>query len=221
MRADWLFVGTMCRPIGRGTAAVLCKAVSAVKSVLRARAPMEKWRRYRLDLNGASSSPVLLVPLTEELMTVLRTHPDREHLVTTFHFWDTGFRTAFVWMENDRALCIQWLVTATENSLLPKLGEWSGLYPPLPPRTGQVEGLYTFTDSRRKGVATDFAFAMNVRAQSLGLEELVTHILEANESARKWAQRTGWTESGTITRLQLDLPGLRNIPICVHCSAIS
>jgi hypothetical protein len=221
MRADWLAIGTMCRPISRGAAAVLCKTISMVKSVLRGTALVSEWRRYRVDLNGAFTSPTMLVPLTEELMSVLRTHPDREQLGTTFHLWDTGFRTALVCMDHDRPFCIQWLLTAAENHLLPKLGQWSGLYPPLPPATGQVEGLYAFKDSRGTGVATDFAFAMNEHARLMGLEELVTHIAEENKPAHKWAQRTGWAQSGTITRLQLDVLGLRNVTICVHCSAPS
>jgi GNAT superfamily N-acetyltransferase len=200
---------------------MLCGIVGAAKSLLGSRAMLGKWRRYRVGLENTPSSSAVLVPVTDELMTRLRQHADRDHLGTTYHFWDVGFRNALLWLEEDRPLCIQWLLTETENPLLRKLGEWSGMYPPLPPLTGQVEGLYAFTDARRKGVATDFEFALYERARSRGLEELVTHVTEENEPTHKWAKKTGWTVLGSITRLVLDLPGLRNTPLCVHCSSTS
>ncbi len=111
---------------------------------------------------------------------------------------------------------MQWLVTAADNESRSRLGVWSSLYLPLSSRIGRLEGFYAFKDAHGNRVATKFTFAMNYKARSMGLKELVTHVVEENGVVCKWLQKVGWQESGSITCLRLDLPGLRHISICLH-----
>src|SRR5947207_10158540 len=83
---------------------------------------------------------------------------------------------------------------------------------------GQVENLYAFSTARRRGVATQFEYALYHEARRVGLRELVTHIHEANAAARGWAERTGWRPYGTITRYQLDVRALGAYAIFLHAS---
>jgi hypothetical protein len=71
---------------------------------------------------------------------------------------------------------MQWLLTGADGRNLHRLGEWAGMYPPLPPRTGHVENLFVFANVRKRGVATQFEYALCHEAPQLGLAQLVTHI---------------------------------------------
>jgi len=93
------------------------------------------------------------------------------------------------------------------------------MYPPLVANVGQVENLYAFSTARRKGVATQFEYALYHEARRAGLRELVTHIHEANAAARGWAERTGWRPYGAITRYQLDVQGLGAYAVYLHSSS--
>jgi len=121
-------------------------------------------------------------------------------------------------MDQEQPLCIQWLLTDTDRPRLRTLDEWAGMYPPLVANVGQVENLYAFSTARRRGVATQFEYALYHEARRVGLRELVTHIHEANAAARGWAERTGWRPYGTITRYQLDVRALGAYAIFLHAS---
>ncbi|HQH26050.1 MAG TPA: hypothetical protein PLP17_01525 [Oligoflexia bacterium] len=216
MGFDWLAAGGMCLPVSRTALNILFRVVIVFKSLLFKRCAVSCWRQYRICLNGDLNSAVTLTPITEEFMNFLRTHPEREHFITHFRLWNAGFRTAFVCLRNGRPLCMQWLITAADNESRFRLGVWSSLYLPLSPRTGRLEGFYAFKDTFGNKVATKFTVAMNNKAHSMGLKELVTHVVEENGVVCKWLQKVGWRESGSITCLRLDLPGLRHISICLH-----
>jgi hypothetical protein len=216
MRADWLCVGARCWGIGPRRAHALRRLLGIAAGAFGSRVTMHQWRRYHVSLEGTAPASVELVPVTEALMHRLREHAERDQLGTAFHIWDIGIRRGLVWLDGDAPVCIQWLFTAADNPNLRRMGEWAGLYPPLPAGTGQVEGLYAFADKRRKGAATDFEFALYERARALGLSALVTHVREENEPTHRWAAKTGWTTIGTITRVVLDLPWLHSVPVCLH-----
>ena len=126
-----------------------------------------------------------------------------------------------MWLSEEGPLCIQWLLTDADRVQLHRLGDWAGMYPPLPRGTGQVENLFAFASARKQGVASRFEYALYHEARRLGLKQLVTHVYEPNTSAHAWADRTGWRRCGTITRYQMDLPGLRARSVFVHRSDIA
>jgi RimJ/RimL family protein N-acetyltransferase len=153
-------------------------------------------------------------------MEALRLHPEREeHQVrSAFRFWQLGFGDGYLWMEQGEPLCMIWLLTSRHMEARPGLGNWAGIYPPLDTNTGMAEGVYSFRRGLRRpgGVATLMAQALFHKAQSLGLDELRTHIHEQNLAARRWAARLGWQPMGMIHRCFLDLRGLRAHPVYLH-----
>lgn len=207
--------------------AVLRTCVATTLGLARAALPQrvaaQRWIRYRIDLTGALppvSPDVRLTRVTDVFMDMLRHHPEQaeNQVRSALRFWDRGLRRAYVWLSDEGPLCMQWLLTQADGSHVQRLGEWAGMYPPLPPRTGQVENLFAFACVRTPGVASQFEYALYHEARRLGLAQLLTHIYEPNSAAHAWADRTGWRRCGTITRYQVDLPGLRARRVFVHCS---
>jgi len=191
------------------------------RAALPQRVAAHRWIRYRIDLTGALppvSPDVYLTRVTDDFIDSLRHHPKQaeNQVRSALHFWEQGLRRAYVWLSDEGPLCMQWLLTGADGRNLHRLGEWAGMYPPLPPRTGQVENLFVFANVRKRGVATQFEYALYHEARQLGLAQLVTHIHAPNTAARAWADRTGWRRCGTITRYQVDLPGLRARSVFVH-----
>lgn len=216
---QWLCVGS-----GRWRSPVARRLVGAgvglARAVLPGRTRLQRWIRYWVDLASTPPAPsgVRLTPVTDEVIAMVAAHPDRaeNQVRSALRFWDAGLRHAFIWMEAGSPLCMQWLLTRADGPRLRALGDWAGMYPPLPGRYGQVENLFTFSNVREKGVASRFEYALYHEARRLGLRRLVTHIHQANAGARAWADRTGWRRYGTITRGQIDLPGLRAWSACLH-----
>jgi hypothetical protein len=219
---DWLGLGPYCWEATPFLLAGVTTCLGVVSTAFSERVLTERWIRYRIDLaDDLPASPdVHLTPVTDEIIRALRQHPDHaeNQLMSGFKFWDRGLRRAFVWMEQDQPLCIQWLLTNADRSRLRALDEWAGMYPPLVPTVGQVENLFAFSTARRRGVATQFEYALYDEARRAGLRVLVTHIHEANAAARGWAERTGWHPFGTITRYRLDVRGLRAYAVYLHSS---
>lgn len=182
--------------------------------------PREHWIRYRIGLADVPPAPrdVRLTPITDRFIQGLKCHVDHDQnqLKSGLRFWEHGLRRAYVWCDESGPLCMQWLLMKADNALLRTLPEWAGMYPPLEPGWGQVENLFAFSTARRKGVATQFEYALYRMARDLGLAGLVTHIAESNEPARGWATRTGWSAYGVITRYRLDLPVVRSLPLYMH-----
>ena len=196
------------------------------RAALPQRVTAQCWIRYRIDLTEALppvSPDVHLTRVTDGFIDMLRHHPEQaeNQVRSALRFWDRGLRRAYVWLSDEGPLCMQWLLTEADGRNVHRLGEWAGMYPPLPPRTGQVENLFAFANVRKRGVATQFEYAMYHEARRLGLAQLVTHIYEPNTAAGAWADRTGWRRCGTITRYQVDLPGLRARSVFVHRSDIA
>ena len=199
-------------------AQAMALAMPLLARVIR-RVGVRDWVTFRIDVGDASDpAGVVLVPITDDVAHRLATHPDAAHpdVASALAFPSQGLHKGYAWMEHGEPLCMQWLFTADDNPALRRLPVWSGMYPPLAPRAGQVEKLWTFTTARRKGVATQFAAGMLRVAHARGLRTLRTHISAANKAALHWAQRTGWVRNGTIARYTFDLPGLRSIAVCVH-----
>jgi GNAT superfamily N-acetyltransferase len=218
---EWLCVGPFCCEATSVRGASAGAVLRLVRRALRSRVKLERWIRYDIELAHTPPAPagVHLTPVTDEIIRALRTHPDHSHnqLRSGFKFWDHGLRHAYIWIGEDGPLCIQWLLTpAPDNPRLHTLAEWAGMYPPIPRGQGQVENLFAFSNVRKKGVATQFEYALYEEARRAGIGRLITHIHEANGAARGWAARTGWRAYGTITRYLLDLPGLRGCSVYVH-----
>ena len=204
---------------------VLRTCVSTTLGLARAALPRrvaaQCWIRYHIDLTEALppvSPDVRLTRVTDDFIDMLRHHPEQaeNQVRSALRFWDRGLRRAYVWLGDEGPLCMQWLLTEADGRHFHRLGEWAGMYPPLAPRTGQVENLFAFATVRKQGVATQIEYALYREARRLGLTQLVTHIYEPNSAARAWADRTGWRRCGTITRYQVDLPGLRSRTVFVH-----
>lgn len=181
--------------------------------------------RYRIELkinvNEANKpEPAALTPVTEEFIQELQSHPWRKQpqIQTALHLWNHGLRSGYVWIEDGKPLCMQWLFSHQDNSLLKSLPIWAGLYPPLQPDCGQVENILTFPAGLRRpgGAASAFSQSMHTMAVKRGIKRLTTHISESNGAARIWAQRTGWSPYGYVFRYQIDFPGLRQHQIYLH-----
>src|SRR5438045_2872456 len=74
--------------------------------------------------------------------------------------WDEGLRRAYIWLGQDGPLCIRWLLLPEHNRQLRRLGDWAGMYPPLPRGMGQVDHLFAFSAARLASVTNDFAYAL-------------------------------------------------------------
>lgn len=168
--------------------------------------------------NHEPRSDATLVLLTGASIRRIRAHHEAEadQLQSGFRFWDHGLRGAYCWWDDGVPLCVQWLLAGEDNPRLRRLADWAGMYPPLPPMVGQVENLYAFSDTRRRGVATEFERALLGEAEGRGMVQLRTHIAARNEAARAWAMRFGWRPYGRILRWQIDLPIVRRVPIFLH-----
>jgi hypothetical protein len=218
---EWVALAHVCFGGTRGAAvaAGLARLAERVRR-LSPRVEIHRWVRYAIELASAPPAPagVHLTPLSESIVTLLHNHPDAAEptLRASLRYWDLGIRGGYVWLADGRPLCFQWLLTARDNPALRRLGRWAGMYPPLATGTGQVEGLWAFSDARRGGVATRFELALYEQARRQGLQRLITHIGETNIAARQWAARTGWTACGVIVRYFFDVPGLRLVPLTLH-----
>ena len=218
---DWLCAGSACWR-GDAPACTLASSLLDRVSSLTTRVAAQRWVRYRIELDriAPSSEDIQLTALTDELVAQLRGHPDyaQDAFASGLDFWTFGVRGGFVWYENGQPLCSQWLLGETDTATLRTHSPWGGMYPPLPAGTAQVEKLWTFSTARQRGIASRFAAAMFDEARRRGVRTLITHIHEANEAARSWAQKTGWTAYGTIVRYTFDAPLVRslNINVCAH-----
>ena len=218
--SEWLCVGSYCAEAGGLLRTSVTSAARIARAIVPERVLVERWGRYAVALSTtAPAAPdVELQPLTDDIVDEIRRHPDHgaDQVRSGLKFWDHGLRGAFIWMIDGAPACMQWLLTSDDQPLLRSLNTWGAMYVPLPPDCGQVENLYAFTTARRKGVATQFEYALFEKARGAGLTRLVTHIHEANTAARGWADRTGWQAYGVITRYRLDVPGLRSLSLFLH-----
>ena len=217
---EWICVGTTAWAPSPGVCRATARLGAWGHQVSPGRVPRERWIRYRIDLAGVPPVPegVRLRPVTDHFIQCLKTHVDHDQnqLKSGLKFWEHGLRRAYVWCDESGPLCMQWLLMRADNALLRTLPEWAGMYPPLEPGWGQVENLFAFSTARRKGVATQFEYALYHVARDLGLAGLVTHISESNEPARGWAARAGWEAFGVIARYRLDVPLARSFPFYLH-----
>jgi hypothetical protein len=219
MKYDWLCTGAQRWRVSPSAAKISDFGLQMLSGVT-SRVASDVWVRYYIDLANTPPAPsgVSLLPVTETIIGELRNHPDCEQnqLRSGFRFWDYGLKRAFVWLDEEGPLCVQWLLTETDNDRLRHLPMWGGMYPPISKAYGQVENLFAFSTARRKGVASQFEFMMYEQARRLELLALVTHIHVGNTAAHGWAERTGWIPYGTIRRYTLDAPGVRGRPVYVH-----
>src|SRR5256885_12730516 len=98
-RTDWVYlgrsgVGALLRPS-------LLAALRLMRATLPRRVQVQRWIRYRIDLTGALppvAPDVCLTRVTEELMDMLRHHPEqaKDRLRSGLRFWDRGLRRAYV-----------------------------------------------------------------------------------------------------------------------------
>jgi hypothetical protein len=220
---EWLCAGPYCWPVESSTLKLTVNLLLEGTSTVNRHVYVERWVRYRARLKDASSNgtdPPTLITVTDDIIQKLRSHPDCRHnqMQSGLRFWDHGLRRAYLWWGVEGPLCIQWLLTAADNDKLRSLPTWAGMYPPLAPGCGQVENLFAFSNVRRRGVATQFAYGMYEQARENGLRELVTHIHEGNLAACGWAGRTGWNPYGTITQYRFAWPVVRGRSVFLHSS---
>lgn len=218
---DWVSIGRVGIRPGLVRRACLATALGLVRALFRKRLRAQRWIHYSVDLTSslpAAPPDVRLTRITDDVIARLRDHPEsaENQLKSGLRFWDHGLRRAYIWMDGGEPMCMQWLLAHGDHAALRTLGEWAGMYPPLPRGVGQVENLFAFASARRQGVASRFEYALYHEARRQGLVRLVTHIHEPNTAARAWADRTGWQRGGTITRYQLDLPWFRARSLYVH-----
>jgi GNAT superfamily N-acetyltransferase len=220
IHSQWIGVGHACARLANPVRVAAIASCRVGATLAPSRVQLDRWIRYHIALSQAStqSADVMLTPLNDAIVARLRCHPDRDanQLKSGLRFWDHGLRTAFIWLSDDEPVCIQWLLTADDESRVRTLADWAGMYTPLHAGCGQVENLYTFSTARRKGAATMFEYALFQRARDLGLQHLLTHVHEANAPARAWADRTGWRPVGHITRVHVDLPAARSRSVFIH-----
>lgn len=217
---EWICAGTSAWSCSPGLARLTARLGAWAHGLSSERVLRERWIRYRIDLHDVPPVPegVCLKPITDQFIRCLKTHVDHEQnqLRSGLRFWEHGLRRAYAWSDESGPLCMQWLLTRPDNALLRTLPEWAGMYPPLQRGWGQVENLFAFSTARRKGVATQFEYALYHVARDLGLSGLITHIAEDNQAARGWADRAGWRAYGVIARYRVDLPLLRSLPFYLH-----
>jgi len=221
---NWICIAGRCWSLPP-FAATLCNAILRALARITSRVSSGVWVRYRIDLAETRREPsdASLMEVTDHLIAELRRHPDakQNQLQSGFRFWEHGLRRAFVWYGDEGPLCIQWLLTGSDGARLQSLPVWADMYPPLPQGYGQVENLFTFSTARRKGVARQFEYMLYEEARHLGLRGLYTHIYAGNDAARAWAERTEWRAFGIIRRCTFEIPGLRGVSCCVHCTRVS
>ncbi len=219
-RESWVGASRWCRRVPHVVAHGLALAFTALQCALGDRMTRGGWVRFDIPVQApdARETDVTLVPLSEATMPDIRANPEvgADQLQSGFRFWDHGLRGAYCWWDGGAPLCVQWLLTAGDNPRLRRLPHWAGMYPPLPTAVGQVENLYAFADTRRRGVATLFERALLDEAWARGMTVLRTHIAAHNEAARAWAMRFGWRPYGRILRFQIDLPFVRRLPVFIH-----
>src|SRR5437667_391482 len=188
-RRNWVYVGRSGIQAGALVRTCVTATLRLARAVLPQRVLEQRWIRYRVDLTGPLppvAPDVRLTRVTDDLIDRLRHHPEQaeNQLRSGLRFWERGLRRAYIWLGEDGPLCIQWLLTEADGRRLHRLGDWAGMYPPLPPRTGQVENLFAFASARKQGVASRFEYALYQEARRLGMAELVTHIHETKPGAR-------------------------------------
>lgn len=194
--------------------------------VLSNRINKETWILYQIDLNliDIHSSEANLVKLDDRIINQIRTHPDstRDQIISGIRFWDNGINNAYIWVENNNPLCIQWILSNDDLTKLKQFSEWAGLYTPLEDKTKQVENIFSFRHSfrRKKSAATEFEYALYRLAKADGVTRLKTHIHNKNFSALKWAQRTGYTPYGVIERIYINLPLTKAFYLYIHMGQI-
>jgi len=183
-------------------------------------ASCSEWACYTISVKSPEDPPqeVQLQPVSEDMIIALQNHveSDENQLKSGLRFWRNGMHQAYIWMEGNEPLCIQWLLTSKDNEKLRGLPDWAGMYPPIDDEVGQVENLYAFKAARGRGVATIFEKALFCEAQKLGLSRLITHVHQENEATHKWARKLRWHRCGTITLFGLDFRKLREHPIFIH-----
>lgn len=219
MSSAWFCAGRLRSRVPVSVARLIDHGFRVLRWLAPTRFFVSDFIRYRYEItDDIPPSSAKLERITDAHMHKLRGHPlyGSPPEATGFRLWDHGLRTAFIWEEHGKPLCVQWFFTSSENELLRTYPTWSGLYLDLSPGSAQAEHLHSFAFGRPGGAATDFMFAAFRIAQSMGIHTMFTHIVDTNWAAHRWAAKTGWKPYGTIGRWIVDLPGIRRFPICLH-----
>lgn len=221
-RANWICTNKHCIPLAPLTAKTINHIGNTVKQVLKNKLKQETWIRYELSLTESHASLVRqnIFPITDAVISQLQEHPwqERPQLLAALRYWKHGLRNAYIWKEDEKPLCFQWLFTHRDNPRLRDLPRWAGMYPPLKAHEGQVENLIVLPAGLRYPGRVSILFAHTIFsiAYEYGIRRLITHIHEDNVAAQRWAHRTGWTSYGTIQRYELDVKSLRSRPLYLH-----
>src|SRR5207249_5474439 len=98
-RTNWVYLGRSGVAAGALLRTSLLAALRLMRATLPRRVQVQRWIRYRIDLTGALppvAPDVCLTRVTEELMDMLRHHPEqaKNRLRSGLRFWDRGLRRA-------------------------------------------------------------------------------------------------------------------------------
>lgn len=223
--SDWLCTNHRAVPISPGMSRRIDRLGSALLDAGSGRVARQSWVRYHINLSHLPERPpeVVLEPITAQFMASLRqggTGETDNQIRTAMRFWDNGLRSAFVWLDKGEPLCMQWLLHARHFAALPRLGSWSGMYPPVSDDCGIVENIYSFPSAHERvpGAATKLAIAVLHEARRRGYRELQTHVVQSNLAAHRWARRIGLKPYGIIDRYGIKLPRVPITYLCHHQS---
>src|SRR5437870_6609893 len=119
---EWLGLGPYCWEATPFFLASVTTCLGVIGAAFSERVHTQRWIRYRIELaDDLPVSPgVHLTPVTDAIIGALRRHPDHaeNQLTSGFRFWDRGLRRAYVWMDQEQPLCIQWLLTDADRPRL-------------------------------------------------------------------------------------------------------
>src|SRR2546427_6482024 len=111
--AEWLGVGRGGRAAPPFVLGGVGACLSLARAVLPGRIAAERLIHYHIELAHTAPPPdgVRLAPVTDALVRRIHAHPDHTEteLAAGLRWWEQGWRRAFVWLEDERPLCIQWL----------------------------------------------------------------------------------------------------------------
>jgi hypothetical protein len=212
--SDWLCTNRRAVPLSPSASARMDRLGTSLTNMgKRGRVWRQSWVRYRIALSDLGGEPeeVVLEPMSERFIESLRHekhNAEDNRIRTAIRFWEGGLKNAYLWIEHGEPLCMQWLLHPRDCQSLPKLGNWSGMFPPIPKDCGVVDNIYSFVGPRQQkpGAATRLALAVMHEAKRSGLRELRTHIAQENLPAHRWARRIGLNAYGVIDRYSIKLP---------------
>jgi GNAT superfamily N-acetyltransferase len=156
----------------------------------------------RRDLSQPFAKPAAKIPITvrpilsSDDMSALDPEPDLApdeamSRLAQRRLLESGLRVCFVAIADDGKPCyMQWAIPATENERVRAV--FGNLYPKLGPDEALLEGAYTPTAFRGKGIMGAAMAQVAERAADLGARWVITFVDERNAASVKGCVRAGF-----------------------------